>query len=451
MMKRMIALLLAVLLLPAAALAEAFRLDVTVSLDKGNAAKVFKNAGLFAGNTYEDDLCTAFADFMDGFAFSLIAQDDAASMTIAFDKTPLLDLSIITRAEDVLITSSLMNGSALSLPVSLMSAEEKELTRLLAESDWLSVLGGMVEAAVRSFDAVEGTTVRGSFSGDAYSGGVFCTTYTFDDKDVAGLVSALLTEDFRALLSTACAVAGMDGAGILADVDAANEKAAADNRHRYIVRLVYDAQMAPVGLSAVVLQGERQLGTLSLGFEEGGLRIVVGFGLDDVNYWHSHEISVSNEQTADGYESIVLSGSLLEFTAPKSDDYAYASRTYKDQRMVSDWQVKLVVEGSNMTWNYSIEQQMGKSAPGTLTEGRGLYINGSRLVNTCTYAMNGTVYMTEKLTGAPCDPIATSGNGLSLVSATDEGAADELAMTVAFGIVERLMKVLPRPMLMLMQ
>lgn len=452
MMKRILALLLVLFLLPVGALAEAFRLEVTISVDAENAAKIFKAAGLFTGASSEDELCRTLADFINGAALYITTQDDATRVEIAFDETSLLDLNLITSGGQQLLTSSLMEGTALNLQLDQLDIENDPFTRLLMDTDWFALLGGMAEAASRSLEGVEGATVRGSFTGDAYSGGVYCTTYIFEDKDVASLIGALMTEDFRNLLISACSYWDVDGAAILADADELNAKVAVENKHRYIVRLVSDAQMNPVGLSAVVLTGDDQLGTLSLGFESGIVRLVVGFGIENANYWHVQEIHYGLQPAEDGADSFIVSGRITEFTAPKEEDFSFAAATLSDLRMNTDWEVSLFSQGENLTWQYSVTSRMGRTAPLMKTAGQGLYLPGTRLVNNVTYSMDDVEYMTEKLIWAPCDPIDTATDGLKVISMTDDEAAlEELGMTIGFGLVERLMKVLPMKLLMYFQ
>ena len=95
MMRRMLALLLAVLFLPAAALAEAFCLDVTVDMEPDAAAEAIRQTGIFAGAENEAELAAAFVDFMDGFHIRLTTQEDAVYLDMLFDDAPLLDHVLI--------------------------------------------------------------------------------------------------------------------------------------------------------------------------------------------------------------------------------------------------------------------------------------------------------------------------------------------------------------------
>lgn len=456
MMKRMLALLLAVLLLPAGALAEAFRLDMTISMDVDNAAAFFKASGLFAGASNEEKICRTFAELVDGAALHVVSQDDAFTLDVAFDDTSLLDLAVVTGETELIISSSLMNGSVMSMPMEQDSLQEDAFVKLMEETDWVMLLGGMVMNVANRLDGLEVETVRGSFSGDAYTGGVYCTTYSIDDEDLAGLIGAMMTEDFRALVLAACNYWDLDGAGFLAQIDEKNAAVAQANAHRYMVRLVYDAEHMPVGVSAVVLRGDEQLGTFSLGIalqeDEIVLKTVIGFGLQDSNYWHSHEICMTSQETAEGYSSVTLSGELREFTAPKSDDFAFAAATVASYRMSNDWKLTVNIEGGNYSWQYDFTERMGNSAPLMKTEGQGLYLPGTRLVNNVTYSMDGKAYMTEKLICAPCAPVEIDTTGMNVIGAdADEDTLTQLGMTIGFGLVERLMKVIPMELLLYMQ
>lgn len=457
MMKRMLALLLAVLLLPAGALAEAIRLDVTVSMDADNAVEFFKAIGLFAGSSDEDKLCRTFAEFVDGVGLHVVKQEEAFTFDVTFDDTSLLDLAVMTGESEVLVASGLMNGSVLSIPLAWDSLQEDEFVRLMEQTDFASLLAGMLNAGIRHIDSLDAMTVRGSFTGDAYTGGVYCSTIHLDDADMADIVNVMLTEEFRALVMAVCDYWELDGAALLAQIDEKNAAVAQANEHRYVVRLVYDAFDTPVGISAVAFRGDEQLGTFSFGMSlesENALvvKYVVGFGLEDMNYWHSHEIRMARQDVGEDNHTYSFSGMLREFTAPKSDDFSYAAATVSDFRMNSDWQLALNREDGNYSWEYSVAERMGSDAPLMKAEGKGMYMPGKSLVNSVTSSMDGKAYMTEELICEPCDPIDLDMSAMNVIDMTaNEDALEELGMTIGFGLVERLMKVIPMELLLFMQ
>ena len=448
MTKRILALVLA-LLLPVAALAETYCLEWTVTMDAENAKDAIRDTGLFAGADDEDKVCQAFADMMDGIALRLVTQEDAGRLTLAFDETNLLDMSVIARGEDLVIASDLFSGKGFLIPGGMAEAEDDELTRLMENTDWMQLLGGMLNAAMTQLDRFEISTQRGSFSGDAYEGGVYCTTLTFDDADLAALLKAVMTDELRALVLNLARAMGFDGKAFLADLDKAHDDAASQNAYRYIIRLVTDADEQFVGASAVVLQGEKQLGTLSIGYADSELRIVVGFGLDDVNYWHCQGVRVKYNTDEQGAVSIQLDGAMEEFTAPKDEAFAYAVAVVDTPLMEIDWSAEIKLQGENATWSFDVKSSVYGAEQDSMT-GKGFILQGKRFSNTSTSSRGGKTYMTERITWGPCDPIDTNTDGLVLCDITGDDAElmEEISSDLQNELVERLLQVIPMQLLL---
>lgn len=455
MMKKILALLLAVMLLPAAALAETYGLEFSVTMNAENAVDVIKSTGLFAGSNDEDGLCAAFVDLIDGIALRIVAQEDAASVALTFDETNLFDLSVLTGGEDVIILSELLNGTGFKVSKAALAeadAEDDAFVQLMENTDWISLVTGMFSAAMEKMDGVQVTTQRGSFSGDAYSGGVFCTTITFDDAAIAAMLGAMLTDDARALVKDLGAYWEFDGEAVIRSIEEANTNAAQENAHRYILRLVYDAEETLIGASAVVMSGSKQLGTLSLGFGAEKLTIVAGFGLDDVNYWHCQEIAMTMTEGDDGMTTIALKGSIEEYTAPKDEDFAFAAATKDSTLYDLDWTAELNLQGGNATWKYASERQLSGAAA-TGMKGQGMYLNGKRMTNSCTYLMGGKEYMTERLVWAPCAALDLSAEGVTLIdlTAVDDTAMSEVAFALGNELATRLLQVIPMKLILFLQ
>lgn len=444
MMKKMLALLLAMLLLPFAALADASRFDVEITVDEEKMATIFANSGMFADAENEEKLCAAMAKLMN-LGFSVIMQDDAAYMELNMADTSVLDLSVLMGGNDLIIASSLMGSDALSFPMALLNVENDEFMQLMANTDWEKLLGGMVMAAMQSLQGVESNRMRGSFSGDAFTGGVYCTTYTFDDADIAAIIDALLTDDCRALILACAEYWETDGAAFLADVDEKNAQVAEANAHRYIVRLVEDENNVLIGIAATVMQGNKQLGTLSVGFEEDSVTFVIGFALEEENYWHAQEITFTEKTDESGAVTMTFSGTLLEFTAPKTDDYAYAHVNSAKVKMNTIWSLDVTTQNSATAWNLTANQKLGYGSTVQSVKAQGLYIPGVRFVNVSDYSMNGDQYMTEKMTWAPCDPIDSTGEGLTLHNLlnTDEETLTKIGMSFGMELAKRMMNAIP--------
>lgn len=451
MMKKTLALLLA-LLLPVMALADASCFEVRVTLDGQNAAEVLRNTGLFADAADEAALYQAFVEMMDGFAVRVVTQEDAGRIVMAFDDASLMELTAIGRADGLIITSDLFDQAGILIPQQALTAQAEAFSGLLQGMDWMELLNGMLIAALPAMEGVEITTQRGAFGGDAYAGGVYCTTYTFDDADIAAILGALLTEDAQAAICAVFSCLGLDGAAFIAEMQAAHAAAAGNNAHRYIVRLVSDAQQTPIGLSAVVMQGAQQLGTLSIGLEDNELVIVAGFGMDDVNYWHCHGIRLTRTTAEDGMETIELAGVIEEFTAPKDEDFAFAMATHDETTYDRDWLLTINLKGSDATW--STEDNETLAGVATVTkEGKGFFIGGSRFSHTVHYSAGGNAYMTERYSWAPCAEIDTAIDGFEIYDLTsgDSAMIDELGMSAISELGMRLLQVIPMELLLMIQ
>ncbi len=455
MTKRILALLLA-LLLPAAALAENFCLEYSVELDAENASALFRTMGLFSGADNEETLCKAMVELLDGFSFRLLTQDDATRVEVNFDETTLLDFTVITGAENLVFTSDLMDGAGLSIPMAAMDLENDALVQMMGDTDWEKLLSGMATAALGKLEAVEMTRTRGSFAGSAYTGGVWCTTIVVDDQWIADMIDALLTDEMRALVIDVADYFGFDGKNLFSAIDEANAAASQANAHRYIIRLISDEQENPVGISVTVMRGDEQLAALSLGIEKNQLTLVIGIGMDDANYWHYQKFSWEELATGDNTAAARLGGQILEFTAPKTDDFAFALETYSDLRMQRDWQVILNRLGDHATWQwkYNVTERMPGSAAVHAQDGQGQYSPaGHSFSNTCTYSWDGAVYMTETFSLTPCDAIPTDVSGLTLCDLTgdDEELMQEIAFNFAGALASRLLAIFPMELLLYFQ
>lgn len=453
MLKRTLALLLVLLLLPAAALAEAFRLDVTVDLDPEAAAGIIRQAGLFAGADDEAGLAAAFADFLDGFALRMTTQEDASRLEIIFDDATLFDLSLLMGGENVILTSDMLDGTGFSIAKEMLSQENTRLLPILQNTDWADLAGKMFTAAMEVLKGAEVTHARGSFAGDAYTGGVYCDTIILDDKIIAEALDAAMVRPARNLVTYVCSCIGVDGKALLEQLSAAHAAAAEANEHRYIIRIISDANEVFIGASLTIVQGDRQLATLSVGMMENGLRIVAGLPMDAVNYWHEQEITWSSETGDDGVTMYTMTGTLTEFTADKKEDYASAVAHIEDTRLRVQWTATIGTQGGGLSWSTMVATRVGDSLSLDKTENQGLYIPGVRLVNTASYSRNGKVWMTEKTLWAPCDPIEATGDGLILCDLVnpDEAMLTEMALTMGGQLAMRLMQIIPPQLLLFFQ
>ena len=450
-MRRMLALLLAVLFLPAAALAEAFCLDVTVDMEPDAAAEAIRQTGIFAGAENEAELAAAFVDFMDGFHIRLTTQEDAVYLDMLFDDAPLLDLSLLMTGEEYVLTSDLLDGAGFSIPAA--TQESVRLQRLLENTDWAGLATGMLTAAFEAFSGAQIVQTRGCFAGDAYTGGVYCDTVYLDDQLIAKALDAMMTRQAGNVVTYLGVCLGMDGDALLEQLSALHAKAAEENAHRYILRIVRDANHVLIGLSLTVMKEESQLATLSVGISENGLRIVAGLPMDAVNYWHVHDIAWAEETGADGVTKYSLSGTIKEFTAEKNLDFSMASAYITETRFTAQWTADIGMQSGGLSWKTAVSTRVGDTLIIDKTENQGLYIPGMRFANTTTYTRNGKLWMTENALLAPCSPMAVDADSLTLYSlaAADQTQINELSWTMGAELAMRLLQILPMELLLYFQ
>lgn len=451
MMKRLLALLLA-LLLPTIVLAESSRLDVTLTVNEANVAEALRTSGAFAGEFNEEGLCSAVARLINGMGMSLHMQDDAYRMDLRMAGSSLLDLSFLQQGDDVVMTSDLMEGYGLLLPGAAADMSSVFSGIPADEEELLAVVNGMVEALAAQLAAIPCTSARGAFNGDAFTGGVYCDTYTFDDAQVAGIVNAMLTQEARAMLLSAADALGEDGAALLSAMDEKNAQVATDNVNRYILRVVKDAERTVIGLSCTVLQGERQVATASLGLREDGACLVVGLPLAQENYWHWHDMTIADTDD-NGVSTYTLQGELLEFTAPKDETFAYAKQTATDIRLNSDWSLHVTEQAGLIGCQLEITTQHGNDTAMNTVSVNSIYKPGQRLAANAVISVDTQEHMTLSVVWAPCEPIDTTCAGLEVVdmsTADGEVQANEIAYAFGTQFGMRLMQLLPPELMMLM-
>lgn len=443
-MKKLLALLLAALLLPSAALAQTQCAELIVTVNEENCAEIIQALNVFEGDNAAQ-LSRSMAKLMNGFGLRLYAQEDAAKLELLMSSTVLMDMTAMTTEDALVITSGLMEGYGLSIPLNLLNAESDAAAKLLEQTDWLQLLGGVAAAGAASLAGVEMTTARGSFSGDAYTGGVYCTTIMLDDSDVAALLSALMTDELRALLTELLAYADGDPA-LLGELDALHAKAAEKNAHRYIIRIVEDGAGEFVGLSAVIMQGEKQLATLSLGVpDDETLHIVLGLGMSEENYWYSHVITGTLSS---------LKGECIEFMGAKDEDFAFALAVADAYLARRTWSMDVAADDHKALWTVAMDMSAGEAEQTASLRGAGLVNTGTgTMKGSLNYLIGGAEYMTLTLNVAECEPLDTDVSDLTLCDLSSESEEqqallNEIAEVMGVNLSMKLLQVIPMDLLM---
>lgn len=443
MMKRLLALLIA-LLLPTAALAQASCTEWLMTVDETLCAQIYAASGIF-GEKQAERLSAALAKVMNGLGVRVITQDNGGALEMVMAGKTVADFAALEQDDQLIITSTLAPGYAMTLPAQLLTAENDALETLLAQEEWAQLVSGAADALMQTADCIEVTTTRGSFSGDAYEGGVYCTAIRLDDSDVSALLSSLLTEDVRALVTALCQALELDAESLLAEVDALNQRVAQENAYEYLIRLVSDETGRMIGVSAVVMHGTEQLATLSVGLGEQELRIVAGTGMGEENYWLDLVIVADD---SDEKAILAVKGTVREFLGAKDQDFRMAAALADDFLASTVWTAKVSPYQNGVTWAFTQNTTYSGGETVERVTLTGMTIREDTVICTVKLALNNAEYMTLAFSRKPCEPVTADYSGLTLcdLSVDDqaqEALLEEIGEDLGMNLVLRLLEVLP--------
>lgn len=278
-MKKLAA-LLAALLMPLCASAEAIRFGISAQSDETLLLSYAEPVlTLLPEENVEQAklLVSLFARVMNGLSADLTVQADAAEMSLSLSGTEAVRVNLHQAGESLLLSSPMLKGYALQ-------AEQPQLTQ--------SALANIVP-----------TETAGVFSGDAYTGGTQCTTWTLPGN---ALTELFLPEDFTHALTSAMDYLGVD----LPDSSAIS----------VILRVVENDAREALGFSVTLMRAESQLGTLSVGLGAEQFTVVTGLGLSEQNHWSRLQCTVSEET-----DVIYLNGQVEEWLADKTESFSSVS------------------------------------------------------------------------------------------------------------------------------
>ena len=283
----------------------------------------------------------------------------------------------------------------------------------------------------------------GVFQGDAYEGGVKCTTWQLSDKDMAALVEALLNEDVRFVLTQVLSAAGLDATALINELDATNARVAEEDRYAWVLREVQDEADQMVGFSLTVLDDGEQVATLSIGTLNDGLRLVIGLGLAQQNYWC--DMTIHND-SREGVWRLV--GTTREWVASKEDAFAYVSGAAEPD-LTLDWTFCATETITGYTWDVSINQDGVASI-----RAEGAYAHDPYLLSgVVQYVLGEEMLMAMKFSLQQTEAIAPLADGLTLVSMTapeDALLYEKLSKQFSAALLARLMKLLPMELILQM-
>lgn len=355
-MKKLLAILLA-LIMPFSALAETYGLSISISTNEASFSQ-FANRILSIdpvnANIDTDKFISMLSKVLNGIGITLKSQDNATAMDVQLGGESIMDITVHQEKDSAFLTSSLMPGYILRQEVPQSNDLENTIAEELAAVNWLEVYQSSSIAFKSWKESIESTVMKGEFNGDAYDGGVICTTWVITDKDIAMLFSALMTDDLRKTCTSLLHHMGFDAEEIMSRFDQANETVAEQNEYVYMLRVVEDDEDQLTGLSLTIVHEYFQEMTLSLGMQEDGLCFVIGFGANEQNYWGEISTKFVKE---DGRFSI--RGNSREWVAEKSDAFAYI-RECTEPLSNYPWQFIRQENNTGYTWEGSISEWVGQ-------------------------------------------------------------------------------------------
>lgn len=434
-MKKLLAILLA-MMLPLGAVAETYSFSFDLQTG-GDAFLEFVKAAMMLDGAQETDELDQAAELiqslLDGAGMTIRVQDDAFAAEVRFSGETLLDLAGYDVGEEVILTSAMIPGYALTAAVE----EADEQTDALAQLDWTGVLLSVLPPVVEWCGALESAEAHGVFVGDAYDGGVKCTTWTFDDQDVAALIESLLTEDVRTALYAVFSYMELDAADALQQLEERNAQVAKDNLYTYMLRLVQDTKEQPVGASLTVLMESEQIATVSVGLVENGCRVVAGLGLEQQNYWCETTLQYAAANGA--WQTICHT---REWAADKEDAFAYVSAAKEPE---TDCQWRLAAKDG--AWELSLLQNDAVIlfANGTVD------VNAGMLAGKLVLGAENAQLLAFDFEAGPADEIPALNADLVTVSADEPADAEQfenLLNQALATLMARLIKQLPLQMIL---
>lgn len=299
-MRKLLCMLLCMLLLCTTAQAEAYQGHIRWEADAQGALD-------YLAATSEDDpkklkqLADAMAELAAGLDITFGWQDDGIYAALSLKDTLLLDMSVWAKDEQGVIMSNLLPGHYMSVSASQEETEASQVAYEQLESmDWAAMLADVRNCLNEWLAGLAVTEERGSFMGDAYEGGVYRKSRTFDDKSIAGLVDALVAVLDKHGINDALLDDYLGESGLISGFVRWNHHIAEENQYSYVLHEVYGINETPIGYSLVALENDEQVMTLSLATAENGWRGVWGYGLNGQNYYIGVECIQDAEETLFG-------------------------------------------------------------------------------------------------------------------------------------------------------
>jgi len=448
-MKKLLALLLA-MLMPFSAMADTYGLSLSIKTEEASFIQLVKEAlrqEPALSDMDLDKLAAAMEQILDGIGFKLAVQEDAAALDIQLGGMSLLDLAVHLTQDAVCMTTSLLPGYVLLEELDAPTDAEQALADEFASTDWQAVADSVTAAIEQWSSVIEPTVSRGVFSGDAFEYGTSCTTWVLSDMDIAALVSAVLTDEMRSALISVLTIAGADADHILTQIDNLNDKVADEDVYIYMLRVAENDAGDVIGLSLTIIQELSQVATISLGLGAKEIRLVVGLGVKENNYWW--EFSGKRTEVSN---VTYFSGSSREWMADKSEAFPFV-KTHEEPVSNYEWRCSLTQSGKRYLWDGRVNVWTGQACE-VLCASSGVFVPGTGNVSG-TLSLGAAPNEPLKLSFScgPVEAIADLDENAVICNLTDPADAElsmKLQNQLSSALLARLIKKLPMELLLSM-
>lgn len=240
MMKKFLALLLALMMLPCCALADFIGMDLSWTLSPEGAIELISayNGGQRypLANAWLEELASFVNEFRIGSAVD--EEIGYGHVSLRYQGEDIITYEAAVTDQGTVVRHTLLPDTLLLVsPDNLFQQSANTLPKAWNAVDWEATLLAFRTVFVRWADAVEASDEEmGRFVGDAYSGGVYRVTASFDDRDLALLMSMLLDypwpESFASLMGLPVLFASADPEEVRDFLQGEIRKLALSNRCR---------------------------------------------------------------------------------------------------------------------------------------------------------------------------------------------------------------------------
>lgn len=323
-MKKLFIMCLVLVMLPLSALADAIRFDLSLDIADNGLDTVLNKMQSLMTQGYMDDL-TGLSDASEAekeqFAKDAVAElkqelsgmdkmIDGARLQLMFDESAL-DAGLYLRKQIIAgaalyqedgelgLTIDLLPGLLIGLPSvenMLMDEfawlEEIDFEGIFSSADFDDVFDEAADILEQWAEGLKQTEKEGNFAGETYEGGVMRLTVDMDERDLMLLASALmhlswpeeLQDAVEDLMEELEDVSGLPFTELGDEIHRSILSTALENRYAYQLHVVED-DMDVIGMSLIILEGEQQIASLSLGGDGETTEIVLSYGVDAGNVY----------------------------------------------------------------------------------------------------------------------------------------------------------------------